>query len=159
MTTKNIFIVAGITIAAAGFVIKDEIERLRSLFAQFKIAPIAIRNFSAKLNGFEPTMSFNMDLHFFNPTYQNFVANGTLMIIKKLLFYDQSGNFIGVSDANIRSLKVDANTGTTVKNVPITLDAKMLIGAVAAMISNGLKPENIKVEMIVSVLGLEYVIK
>lgn len=156
MTTKNILIVSAIAIVAAGFVVKDEIERLKQLFLQFRIKPVAIRNFSAKFNDFKPFVSFNMDLNFYNPTFQNFVVNGTIVTIKKILFYDENSNLLGVSDVNIKSLQVDANTGTVIPNIPITLSIGTLIGAAATMVANGFNVDTLRTEMIVSVLGLEY---
>ena len=159
MSIKKIIVIGGI-LAAGYYLLKQKAEKLTAQFTEVKILPVGFKNLDGNWNGGKPYISFNLDLNFINPTPQNFRADGVLIVLKRLLFYDKNNIFLGQSDINMSSLSIPAKSSTIVKNVPVVLNLQTtIINAIAIINKGGFSPENIRTEAIISILGLEYKLK
>jgi len=159
MSLKKIMIIGGI-LAAGFYLLKQKADNLTAQFALVKILPVGFKNLNAKWNAGKPNVSFDLDLKFINPTPQNFTADGVVITLKRLLFYDKNGIFLGQSEINMSSLSIPAKSNTVIKNVPIILDLQTtVINAITIIQTGGFSPENIKTEAVISILGLEYKLK
>lgn len=159
MSVKKIIIIGGI-LAAGYYLLKKKAENLTTQFSLVKIIPVGFKNLSAKWNNGKPNVSFDLDLKFINPTPQNFSADGVVVTLKRLLFFDKNGIFLGQSEINMSSLNVPAKSSTVLKNVPVILDLQTtVINAISIIKTGGFSPENIKTEAVISILGLEYKLK
>lgn len=160
MSLKKIAIISGV-LAVTYFLLKDKAQKLTAHFSQVKIFPVGFKNLDGKWNDGKPFVTFNLDLNFINPTPQNFKADGVVITLKRLLFYDKNNVFLGQSDLNLSSLNIPAKANTIVRNVPITLDLQTTIVNAISIINNksGFSAEDIKIEAIISILGFEYKLK
>jgi hypothetical protein len=144
-------------VAIAVNLFKNKAQQLVSQFGDIAIIPIGFKNFSGKWNNGKPNVSFNIDLNFINPTPTAFSADGVILTLKKLMFYDQNGIYLGETTLNMSSLNIPAKSSTTVRNVPISLDLQTtLINAVTIINSGGFDFNKIKTEIVISILGMEY---
>ncbi|MBA0884916.1 hypothetical protein [Flavobacterium undicola] len=159
MSLKKIVVAGGIFMLGY-FLLKDKAKKLTAQFGLVKILPVGFKNLNGKWNNGKPSVSFNLDLNFINPTPQNFKADGVVIVLKKILFYDKNNVFLGQSDINMSSLSIPANSSTVVRNVPVLLDLQTtLINAITIINNGSFVPANIKIEAIISVLGIEYKLK
>lgn len=159
MSLKKIAVI-GTVAAVVYFLLKDKAKKLTAQFGLVKIIPVGFKNLNGKWNNGKPNVSFNLDLNFINPTPQHFKADGLIIVLKRLLFYDKNNIFLGQSDINMSSLSIPANSSTIIRNVPVSLDLQTtLINAIAIINNGSFLPANIKTEAVISVLGIEYKLK
>lgn len=157
MSLKKIVVGAGIVAVVGYFLLKDKAGKLIEQFKNITILPVAFKNLNGKWNDGKPYISFNLDLKFMNPTPQNFNANGIVVTLKRILFYDKNNVFLGGTNVNITSLNIPANSSVILPNIPIVLDVQTtIINAMTIINSGNFNINDIKTEAIVSVLGLEY---
>lgn len=157
MSLKKIVVGAGIVAVVGYFLLKDKAEKLIEQFKKITILPVDFKKLNVKWNDGKPYISFNLDLKFKNPTPQNFNANGIVVTLKRLLFYDKNNVFLGGSNVNITSLNIPANSSVILPNIPIVLDLQTtIINAMTIINSGSFNINDIKTEAIISVLGLEY---
>lgn len=159
MKFQKIAIVGGIIVLGI-YLLKEKAKKVTAQFSEVKILPVGFKNLEGKWNSGKPFITFNLDLNFINPTPQNFKADGVIITLKKLLFYDKNNVFLGESTLNMTSLSIPAKSSTVVRNVPVILDLQTtIVNAIAIINKGGFSPENIKTEAIISVFGLEYKLK
>lgn len=157
MSAKSIVIGLVITAVAGYFLLKERAKKLTSQFSNIKIIPVGFKNLDGRWNNEKPFISFNIDLQFINPTFNNFEADGVVVTLKKLLFYDKNNKLIGSSNINLSALKIPANSSTIVPNVPIVLDVQTTLINIFNMINAGsFNTKNITTSAIIEVLGVEY---
>jgi hypothetical protein len=144
-------------VAVAISLFKNKAQKLVSHFNEIAIIPIGFKNFNGKWNNGKPNVSFSLDLNFINPTPTAFSVDGVVLTLKKIVFYDQKGTYIGETNLNMSSLTIAAKASTTVRNVPISLDLQTtLMNAITVVNSGGFDLSKIKTEVIISILGIEY---
>lgn len=152
-------IVIGLGVMALGgyFLLKDKATKLSEQFKNISILPVEFKNLDAKWNDGKPYVSFNLDLKFINPTDENFNANGVVITLKRLLFYDKNSKLLGGSNINVNALNIPAKSSIILPNVPIVLDLQTtLINIINIIKAGNFSANTIKIEAIISVLGLEY---
>ena len=144
-------------VAVAISLFKNKAQQVVSQFSEISIIPIGLKNFNGKWNNGKPNVSFSLDLNFINPTPTAFSVDGVVLTLKKLVFYDQNGIYIGETNLNMSSLSIAAKSSTAVRNVPISLDLQTtLMNAITIVNSGGFDLSKIKTEVIISILGIEY---
>ena len=159
MSFNKILLTGGI-LTLGYFLFKEKAKKLTAQFGLVKIIPVGFKNITGKWNSGKPAISFNIDLNFINPTPQNFKADGVVIVLKRLVFYDKNNVFLGQSDINMSSLSIPANSSTVIRNVPVSLDLQTTLVNAITIINNGnFIPANIKTEAVISVLGIEYKLK
>ncbi|PWA09510.1 hypothetical protein [Flavobacterium laiguense] len=155
-TIAKIGIGLGLVVVAISL-FKNKAQQVVSQFSEIAIIPIGVKNFNGKWNNGKPNVSFNIDLNFINPTPTAFSVDGVVLTLKKLVFYDQNGIYIGETNLNMSSLSIAAKSSTAVRNVPISLDLQTtLMNAITIVNSGGFDLSKIKTEVIISILGMEY---
>ncbi|WP_158728640.1 hypothetical protein [Flavobacterium sp. I-STPA6A] len=136
---------------------KNKAQKVVSQFSEIAIIPIGLKNFNGKWNNGKPNVSFLLDLNFINPTPTAFSVDGVVLTLKKLVFYDQNGIYIGETNLNMSSLSIAEKSSTTVRNIPISLDLQTtLMNAIRIVNSGGFDLSKIKTEVTISILGIEY---
>lgn len=136
---------------------KNKAQQLVSQFEDIVIIPVGLKNFSAKWNNGKPSATFNIDLNFINPTPTVFSADGVILTLKKIVFYDQNDNYLGETILNMTSLNIPAKSKTIVRNIPIVLDLKTTLTNALAIINSGnFSLDKIKTEAVINILGIEY---
>lgn len=149
----------GIVVLAIGL-LKNKAQQLSAQFENIQILPVGFKNLNAKWNNGKPNLSFNLDLNFINPTPQKFNADGVILTLKKIIFFDKNNVFLGEANPNISALNVPAKSSTIIRNVPVSLDLQTtLVNAIKIVNNGGFKMEEIKTEAVISILGIEYQIK
>jgi hypothetical protein len=144
-------------VAVAISLFKKKAQQVVSQFGDIAIVPIGFKNFNGKWNNGKPNVSFNLDLNFINPTPTAFSVDSVVLVLKKLVFYDQNGIYIGETNLNMSSLNIPAKSSTTVRNIPVSLDLQTtLMNAITIINSGGFDLSKIKTEVIISILGIEY---
>ena len=144
-------------VAVAINLFKNKAQQVVSHFSEIAIIPIGFKNFNGKWNNGKPNISFNIDLNFINPTPIVFNVDGVVLTLKKLVFYDQNGIYLGETILNMSSLNIPAKSSTIVRNIPVSLNLQTtLMNAVAIINSGGFDLNKIKTDVIISILGVEY---
>lgn len=157
MNVKKIVIGLGFMAVGGYFLLKDKATKLSEQFKNVFIFPVAFKKLDAKWNDGKPYITFKLDLKFSNPTPENFNANGLVITLKRVLFYDKNNTFLGGSNININTLNIPANSSIVLPNIPIILDLQSTIINLINLYKAGEFNNNtIKTEAIISVLGLEY---
>lgn len=159
MSFNKIVITGGI-LTIGYFLLQEKAKKLTTQFGLVKILPVGFKNLTGKWNSGKPAISFTLDLNFINPTPQNFKADGVVVVLKKLIFYDKNNVFLGQSDINMSYLSIPSNSSTIVRNIPVSVDLQTtLINAITIINNGNFVPANIKTEAVISVLGIEYKLK
>lgn len=159
MSLKKVLVIGSI-VALGFYFLKEKAQKLTAQFSEVKILPIGFKNLGGKWNNGKPNVSFNIDLNFINPTPTAFSADGVILTLKKLVFYDQNGIYLGETALNMSSLNIPAKSSTIVRNVPISLDLQTtLMNAIAIINNGGFSMDKIKTEVVISILGIEYKLK
>ncbi|WP_281238163.1 hypothetical protein [Flavobacterium praedii] len=136
---------------------KNKAQQLVSQFEDIVIIPVGLKNFNAKWNNGKPSATFSIDLNFINPTPTVFSADGVILTLKKIVFYDQNDNYLGETILNMTSLNIPAKSKTIVRNIPIVLDLKTTLTNALAIINSGnFSLDKIKTEAVINILGIEY---
>lgn len=155
-TIAKIGIGLGLVVVAISL-FKNKAQQVVSQFSEIAIIPIGLKNFNGKWNNGKPNISFNIDLNFINPTPIVFNVDGVVLTLKKLVFYDQNGIYLGETILNMSSLNIPAKSSTIVRNIPVSLNLQTtLMNAVAIINSGGFDLNKIKTDVIISILGVEY---
>jgi hypothetical protein len=155
-TIAKIGVGLGLVVVAVSL-FKNKAQQVVSQFSEISIIPIGLKNFNGKWNNGKPNVSFSLDLNFINPTPTAFSVDGVVLTLKKLVFYDQNGIYIGETSLNMSSLSIAAKSSTAVRNVPISLDLQTtLMNAIIIVNSGGFDLSKIKTEVIISIFGIEY---
>ena len=97
MSLKKVLVIGSI-VALGIYLLKEKAQKLTAQFSEVKILPVGFKNLDGKWNDGKPFITFNLDLNFINPTPQNFTADGVIITLKRLLFYDKNNVFLGQTD-------------------------------------------------------------
>lgn len=144
-------------VAVAINLFKNKAQQLVSRFDEITVIPVGFKNLNGKWNNGKPYISFNIDLNFINPTQTKFNADGVILTLKKLVFYDKNGIYLGETALNMSSLNIPAKSSTVVRNVPISLDLQTsLMNAIEIINNGGFSMDKINTEAVISILGIEY---
>lgn len=144
-------------VAIAINLFKNKAQQLVSQFGDIAIIPVGFKNFTAKWNNGKPSATFNIDLNFINPTPTVFSADGVILTLKKIVFYDQNDIYLGETGLNMTSLNIPAKSSTIVRNVPVALNLQTTLTNAISIINNGgFTMDKIKTEVVISILGIEY---
>lgn len=157
MSVKKIVIGAGILALAGYFYLEQRVKKIIEQFEFVKIYPVAFKKLDAKWNDGKPFVTFNLDLKLVNPTAQNFSAQITAVTLKRILFYDKKNMLLGSTNVNVKAINIAANSSTIIPNVPVQLDLQTAItNVLGALNVSNFNSSDIRIEVIVSILGTEH---
>jgi len=119
---KKIIIISALVLGAGFMFAKDKATKLLSeyenVFKQLQIKLGGISN--VNVSGSE--LKANVVLHITNPTPIHLgVDTNNYVTLKKLLFYTQSGNYIGEAHPNISNLQLPAQETTATPSIPVVV--------------------------------------
>lgn len=136
---------------------KNKAQQLVSQFGDIAIIPVGFKNFTAKWNNGKPRATFNIDLNFINPTPTAFSADGVILTLEKIVFYDQNNIYLGETALNMTSLNIPAKSSVTIRNISIALNLQTtLTNAILIINSGDFAMDKIKTEVVINILGIEY---
>ncbi|MDL2141173.1 hypothetical protein QQY79_01465 [Flavobacterium tructae] len=157
MSVKKIVIGAGILAVAGYFYLEQRVKKIIEQFEFVKIYPVAFKKLDAKWNDGKPFVTFNLDLKLVNPTAQNFSAQLTAVTLKRILFYDKKNMLLGSANVNVKAINIGANSSTIIPNVPVQMDLQTAItNVLGALNVSNFNSSDIRIEVIVSILGTEH---
>lgn len=157
MSLKKIVIGLGIATVAGYFLLKRRVTEIMEHFQFVKVYPVAFKKLDAKWNDARPFITFNLDLKLTNPTAQNFTAKISAVRLKRILFYDKKNMLLGVANVNINAITIAANSSIIIPNIPIQMNLQTtIVNVLAAMAGSNFTSNDIRIEAIVSVLGIEH---
>lgn len=152
-------IVAGVGIVAVlgYFLLGDKIKKIIEQFQNVKVVPAGFKNFNAKWNDGVPYVTFKLDLKMINPTPVSFNASIVAVKLKRILFYDKNKVLFGSSEININAISIPAKASITIKDIPVAFDLKTALTAAMEMIlGKGFTTNDIKTEVVIEILGIDY---
>ncbi|KFF17373.1 hypothetical protein [Flavobacterium hydatis] len=157
MSVKKIVIGAGILAIAGYFYLEQRVKKIIEQFEFVRIYPVAFKKLDAKWNDAKPFVTFNLDLKLVNPTAQNFSAQLTAVTLKRILFYDKKNMLLGTANVNVKAINIAANSSMIIPNVPVQLDLQTAItNVLGALNVSSFNSSDIRIEVIVSILGTEH---
>ncbi|KIA99231.1 hypothetical protein OA93_06275 [Flavobacterium sp. KMS] len=157
MSVNKIVIGAGILAVAGYFYLEQRVKKIIEQFQFVKIYPVAFKKLDAKWNDAKPFVTFNLDLKLVNPTAQNFSAQITAVTLKRILFYDKKNMLLGTANVNVKGINIPANSSIVIPNVPVQMDLQTTItNVLGALNVSNFNSSDIRIEVIVSILGTEH---
>lgn len=157
MSVNKIVIGAGILAVAGYFYLEQRVKKIIEQFQFVRIYPVAFKKLDAKWNDGKPFVTFNLDLKLVNPTAQNFSAKITAVTLKRILFYDKKNMLLGTANVNVKAINITANSSTIIPNVPVQMDLQTAItNVLGALNVSNFNSNDIRIEVIVSILGTEH---
>jgi hypothetical protein len=157
MSVKKIVIGAGILAVAGYFYLEQRVKKIIEQFEFVRIYPVAFKKLDAKWNDGKPFVTFFLDLKLVNPTAQNFSAQITAVTLKRILFYDKKNMLLGTANVNVKAINIAANSSTIIPNVPVQMDLQTAItNVLGALNTSNFNSTDIRIEVIVSILGTEH---
>jgi len=154
---KNILIISGLLLTAGVLFAKDKatavIANYEDVFKQLQIKLAGIKNINIS-NGM---LTANVSLQISNPTTTDLgVDMQNYVTLKKLLFYTESGKYIGEALPNISNIQLPANQTITTPEIPVLIPLNtnaITIGL--ELLSNS---KNIQVKAEIEALNTTYTI-
>jgi len=154
---KNILIISGLLFTAGVLFAKDKatavIANYEDVFKQLQIKLAGIKNINIS-NGM---LTANVSLQISNPTTTDLgVDMQNYVTLKKLLFYTESGKYIGEALPNISNIQLPANQTITTPEIPVLIPLNtnaITIGL--ELLSNS---KNIQVKAEIEALNTTYTI-
>lgn len=157
MSVKKIVIGAGILAIAGYFYLEQRVKKIIEQFEFVRIYPVAFKKLDAKWNDGKPFVTFNLDLKLVNPTAQYFSAQLTAVTLKRILFYDKKNMLLGSANVNVKAINIAPNSSTIIPNVPVQMDLQTAItNVLGALNVSNFNSSDIRIEVIVSILGTEH---
>ena len=147
-------VVIGLSILGFGAIyIKERVRKLSEIMVKLIPVPTGIRNI--RLEKF--TLKFNLDVTLHNPTKEAFNPNGIIVTVKRLDIKDKNGILIGKVNINKTSVNIPAGGKYTLKDLVVEIDTygNLLNIANLAKIKS---IADIKADVVIGVLGTEYII-
>ena len=147
-------VVIGLSVLGlAGFWVKNRIKKLSEIVVKLIPIPSGFRNFSFK----HWVLFFNMDVTIHNPTNEAFNPNGIIVTIKRLEIKDIEGKLIAKVNINKNSVNIPAKGKFILKDLAVEIDTYTNI-LNAANLAKIKSLDDIKVDVVISILGKEYLI-
>lgn len=147
-------VVIGLSVLGlAGFWVKNRIKKLSEIVVKLIPIPSGFRNFSFK----HWVLFFNMDVTINNPTNEDFNPNGIIVTIKRLEIKDIEGKLIAKVNINKNSINIPAKGKYVLKDLAVEIDTYTNI-LNAANLAKIKSLDDIKVDIVISILGKEYLI-
>ncbi|MCV9929046.1 hypothetical protein OIU83_15380 [Flavobacterium sp. LS1R49] len=157
MSVKKIVIGAGILAVVGYFYLEQRVKKIIEQFQFVRIYPVAFKKLDMKWNDGKPFITFNLDLKLVNPTAQNFSAQITAVTLKRILFYDKKNMLLGTANVNVKAINIAANSSTIIPNVPVQMDLQTtILGVLGVLNTSNFNSNDIRIEVIVSILGTEH---
>lgn len=149
---KHIVIGFGV-LGLGGIYLKNRVKKLSETMTKLIPIPSAFRNWSLK----NWILSFNMDVTIHNPSNEAFNPNGIIVKIKRLEIKDLTGRLILKINIDKTSVNIPAKGKYVLKDLAVEIDtyANILNNASLLKIRSS---EDIKVDIVVSILGKEHII-
>lgn len=149
---KHIVIGFGV-LGLGGIYLKNRVKKLSETMTKLIPIPSAFRNWSLK----NWVLSFNMDVTIHNPSSEAFNPNGIIVKIKRLEIKDLTGRLILKINIDKTSVNIPAKGKYVLKDLAVEIDtyANILNNASLLKIRSS---EDIKVDIVVSILGKEHII-
>ena len=147
-------VVIGLSVLGLGiFYIKERVKKLSEIVVKLIPIPSGFRNFSFK----HWVLFFNMDVTIHNPTNEAFNPNGIIVTIKRLEIKDIEGKLIAKVNINKNSVNIPAKGKFILKDLAVEIDTYTNI-LNAANLAKIKSLDDIKVDVVISILGKEYLI-
>lgn len=147
-------VVIGLSVLGFGvFYIKERVKKLSEIVVKLIPIPSEFRNFSFK----HWVLFFNMDVTIHNPTNEAFNPNGIIVTIKRLEIKDIEGKLIAKVNINKNSVNIPAKGKFVLKDLAVEIDTYTNI-LNAANLAKIKSLDDIKVDVVISILGKEYLI-
>ena len=147
-------VVIGLSVLGLGiFYIKERVKKLSEIVVKLIPIPSGFRNFSFK----HRVLFFNMDVTIHNPTNEAFNPNGIIVTIKRLEIKDIEGKLIAKVNINKNSVNIPAKGKFILKDLAVEIDTYTNI-LNAANLAKIKSLDDIKVDVVISILGKEYLI-
>ncbi|PHS04363.1 MAG: hypothetical protein COA88_13605 [Kordia sp.] len=117
---KNIILISGLLLTAGFLFTKNKVKNViadyESIFKQLKIKLAGIKN----LNISNGQLTARVTLNITNPTTTNLgLDTNSYVTLKKLLFYTESGKYIGEALPNISNIQLPAQQTITSPEIPV----------------------------------------
>lgn len=117
---KKILVISSLVLGAGFLFAKEKVTDVladyEAVFKQLKIKLAGINNLNITSN----QLTANVTLNITNPTAVNLgLDTNSYVTLKKLLFYTESGKYIGEALPNISAIQLPAQTTITTPEIPV----------------------------------------
>lgn len=131
----------------------NRVQKLTDIMVKLIPIPSGFRNFIFK----NWVLYFNLDVTIHNPTNENFNPNGIIVTVKRIEIKDLAGKLIAKININKNSITIPPKGKYTLKNLAVEVDTYANALNVASLMK--IKSiDDIKTDVVIGVLGTEYVI-
>jgi len=154
---KKILIISAVVLGAGFMFAKDKATKLlteyESVFKQLKIKLGGISN----VNYSNSQLTANVVLHITNPTAINLgVDTNNYVTLKKLLFFTESGKYIGEAHPNISNLQLPAQATTATPAIPVEVPINNNVFSIGIELMTNSK--NLQVKAVLEAFNQTYTI-
>ncbi|WP_271770467.1 hypothetical protein [Aquimarina algiphila] len=152
---KNILLLVGGAVIGSMYFGKQKVTEIRNVIDALLLRVNGIRNFQLESTG----VNFDIDLDITNPTEQGLnLSTGNLVTLKRLLFYSESGQFIGESFPNLSGIEIPAKGSMNIPNLSTSIDISNIGSLFNSAIGIFIDPSKLNVKAELESLGKSYII-
>jgi len=146
-------VVIGLAVLGFGSIyVNERVKKLKEIMVKLIPIPSGFRNWSFK----HWVLYFNMDVTIHNPSNEDFNPNGIIVTVKRIEVKDNLGKLIAKVNVNKNSVNIPAKGKFTIKDLAVEIDTYAnILNAPGLMKIKSLA--DIKTDVIISILGTEYV--
>jgi hypothetical protein len=154
---KKVLIISALVLSSVVLLAKNKVSQVISdyeaVFKQLKIKLSGITNVKISNSQLTGQVSLNIT----NPTTTSVgLDTNTYITLKKLLFYTESGKFIGEALPNISKIELPAQKTTRLSKIPVVVPlGSDAIGVGIELLTNS---QNLQVQAIIEALNTTYTI-
>ncbi len=152
---KKILVVGGIFALAATYFGKQKVTEIRNVIDKLLMRVNGIHNFKMDTAG----VRFEINLNITNPTNQALsLVTGNMITLKRLLFYSNTGEFIGESYPNLTGIEIPANGNINIPNLKTSIKTANFGNLINNALGVLINPSKLKVKAEIESLGKTYII-
>lgn len=152
MRAKHVVIGLGL-IGLGCLYVNDRVKKLTEIMAKLIPIPTGFRNWSFK----NWVLYFNMDVEVYNPTDESFNPNGVIVTVKRIEVKTVERKLIAKIEINKNSVIIPAKGKYTFKDLAVAVSSYDVLANAESLIK--IKSiDDIKIDVVISVLGTEHVI-
>ncbi len=149
-----LLLIGGVAFGAMYFG-KQKVTEIKNVVDALLLRVNGIRNFQIETTG----VNFDIDLDITNPTKEGLhLSTGNLVTLKRLLFYSESGQFIGESFPNLSGIEIPARGSMNIPNLSTSIDISNIGNLFNSAIGIFIDPSKLNVKAELESLGKTYTI-
>ena len=139
---KKTLTIAAIVAGAIFVYGRNKVKDISSIFKKLQIKITGVKNLSIGFAG----ISLNLDIQITNPTSTPLLINtGGAATLKRLIYKDAGGNFLGESFPNLTEIEIPAGATINILDIPTTVMANNIGSTINSILDIFKNPQSLQV--------------